>query len=82
MSRQWTLATQLLISLYTAVSPFYLGGATGEDPLAATGIFSESMDLLLPKPTTLSVAAEDPVPTMQPPSYHDLFPGTIGENNM
>ena len=57
-------------------SPFYLGGATGEDPLAVTGSFSESMDLLLPKPRTLSVAETDP--TMQPPSYHELFPDTIG----
>lgn len=56
----------------TAVSPFYLGGATGEDPLAATGSFSESTNLLLPKPRTLSVTDTDP--TMQPPSYHDLFP--------
>lgn len=62
----------------TAPSPFYLGGATGEDPLAATGNFSESMDLLLPKPKTLS--ATDTDPTVRPPSYHDLFPDTSGGN--
>jgi hypothetical protein len=60
-------------------SPFYLGGATGEDPLVATGSFSESTDLLLPKPTTLSAADTDP--TLPLPSYHDLFPDTIGENS-
>lgn len=62
----------------TAASPFYLGGATGEDPLAATGSFSESMDLLHPKPRTLSKTEADP--TMRPPSYHELFPDTIRGN--
>ena len=64
----------------TASSPFYLGGATGEDPLVTTGNFSESTDLLLPRPTAPSATDTDPA-TLPLPSYHDLFPNAIGENS-
>ena len=66
------------------VSPFYLGGATGMDPLSATGSYSESMDLLAPKPRRVSgpdTDRPDTDTTIQPPSYHELFPDPIEGNH-
>ena len=57
--------------------PFYLGGATGVDPLVATESYSEFTDALIPEHKTLS-ATDINTTTMQPPSYQELF--QMGEN--
>ena len=69
------------------VDPFYLGGGIGVDPFMATGSYSESTVFLSPQPRRVSVpdtdAGTDTDITMQPPSYHELFPApTEGSHNL